>query len=163
MPSDRPTPDIPKATLAVVQGMLNPGRARSRFEAWAIARAADRASTRLREMRAELQLILEDVAENGPAWTGASSGRPGRAIFKGFMPKWHPASGMTVGNERGDSGWQIAETARRAGSTVSVALVNPMWDPYLKYVEAGVAPATVHSPGGFVREAWGHHLQRRRL
>ncbi len=161
MPTKRETPEIPAATVAVIQGMKNAGRGRSRFESWLSNRAAEHAQTRLQAMREELQLILEYVAENGPNWTGASAGRTNAGSIP--VPKWHPAYGLSLGNERGESGWQIAETARRNGSQVSMSLVNPMWNPYLKIVEAGAAPASVHSRGGFVRDAWGHHLQRRRI
>ena len=132
------------------------------LDAWLAARLADRAKEGLEYLDKELSLILEDVAENGPAWTGASAGREGRARFEGFWPKGHPASGMRVGNEPGDSGWQKLPP-KLEGKAVTMALANPMWEIYLKAVEMGVAPAAVKHPGGFVRDAWGHHLQRRRL
>ena len=131
-------------------------------EAWFAERMAARAKMVLEYLDNELGLILDDVAENGPAWTGASAGREGRARFEGFWPKGHPASGMRIGNEPGDSGWQKLPPTLE-GQRISLALANPMWKIYLEAVELGVAPAAVKHQGGFVRDAWGHHLQRRRL
>jgi hypothetical protein len=133
---------------------------RNSFEKWLLGRVKARKEARLKLARAEMLRIVEDLAENGPAWTGASAGRPDRAVAP--LTKHHPAFGMTIGNviTGGESGWQIIESARRKGSQVVLTIVNPMWDHYLKFVEFGVAPFQKHK-GHFVRDAWGRHLQRR--
>ena len=155
--------NLPPEALRMIDDIINSGTISGNpREAWFAEGMAARANQVLEYLYHELGLIMEDVAENGPAWTGASAGRPDRARFPGYFPKNHPASGMRIGNEPGDSGWQMLPPELHR-TLVSLALANPMWEPYLKAVEMAVAPAAVRHPGGFVRDAIGHHLQRRRL
>ncbi len=115
-------------------------------------RAAYYKKSYLKVFFAELLKILEDVAETGPADTGASSGEAGRGT--GHIPKWHPAYGKTIGHAVGQSGWQIIETKD------GYSLINPMWDHYLMYIELGV----VHGAGQyahFVQAAWNRHIRSR--
>lgn len=116
-----------------------------------------REHVRLRSVK-ELRLILKDLKVDSPIYTGASTGVPGPFATRARQPS-HPAHGMTIGNNIGDSGWQIVY--RKINQYAEqVALVNPMWQPYLKYVEKGEAPHQTHKPY-FVRMAWERHLLRR--
>ncbi len=118
----------------------------------AISRAKDR-------VRTEAELIARDLIENGPVYTGASSGKP-----QGLpIPKSHPAHGLVIGNffTGGESGWQYREeeTARE----FVVIISNPMWHHYLKFVEAGFsASGKASKQAHFVLNAWVRHKQRMR-
>lgn len=85
--------------------------------------------------------ILDDIGNETvahlqaitPKDTGAAAGTTLGA--KRVMYKWHPAfkMGLPIGNEPGDSGWQMTHTK----NSNKFAIINPMWDPYLKYVNYG--------------------------
>jgi hypothetical protein len=148
--------------IAPVPGSTGAAAASQResFQKWIERRAKEISKTRLQAARDEMSTIIEDLAENGPAWTGASAGRPDRAVIPMF--KRHPAFGMSIGNalNGGESGWQLEESARRSGQQVVLSITNPMWNFYLKFVEKGVAPFQKH-PGHFIRDAWMRHKNRR--
>ena len=152
---------MPNPVIPGTKGAASNSRRQS-FEKWLMTRIKDRQMTRLQLARDEMLRIVEDLAENGPAWTGASAGRPDRAVIDISRVPNHPAHGMTIGNviTGGESGWQIHESARRRGMLVYLSITNPMWEKYLKFVEFDQAPHQKH-PGHFVRDAWVRHLQRR--
>jgi len=122
------------------------------MEKWLESRINERFNTRLKLLREQAKQVVIQLIEVGPKYTGASSG------VRGLFPiyKSHPAYGMTIGNilNGGDSGWQINETARRKDTVVSLIISNPMWEHYLKYVNAGEAPKAFASSHNFVRKAW---------
>jgi hypothetical protein len=101
----------------------------------------------------EMRRIQEDIKKLQPKDTGASAGDTSGA--KRDIYSSHPAFGLTIGNEIGDSGWQIDQNE----SAGTIKLRNPMWNKYLKYLEAGTARG--HYNSGFVAKAWAKHLQRR--
>lgn len=123
-----------------------------------IAAHKERAYTAL---MVEAMVIINDLAENGPAYTGASAGRADRGSHP--LKPSHPAWGMVIGNAPGNSGWQMQADDFRPGIPVlKVGIANPMWDPYLKFVNYGLDAA--NEGGGpaqhFLEKAWSNHKAR---
>lgn len=91
--------------------------------------AAKKHDLRLRELLQEqIDLTIDDLRVNTPKDTGAAAGTTQGA--RRPIYKRHPGFGMKIGNAVGDTGWQ-------EGAKTSVrhwAIVNPMWDPYLRTV-----------------------------
>lgn len=109
----------------------------------------------------EMGVVLDDVIQHTPIDTGASAGvldnevgSEKRAIYKG-----HVAFGQNIGNEPGDSGWQMVEKETNDGFKLSI--VNPQWNKYLKYVHAGIIPPLPPASPGWVFRAWKRHDYRR--
>lgn len=76
----------------------------------------------------QVDLTIDDLRINTPKDTGAGAGTiqgSKRSIYKS-----HPGFGMPIGNNPGDTGWQVTKgnDVRRWG------IVNPMWVPYLREV-----------------------------
>jgi hypothetical protein len=93
----------------------------------------------------KLKKLVAELAEATPAYTGAAAGITGNAKVDG-IPAWHPAYGMTIGNQPGDTGWQLKQV-ERDGRTL-FQITNPMWRLYLVYVNS----FGIHA--GFVERAW---------
>ncbi len=123
----------------------------------------ERKLSRLKVAHDECDTIVEDLANSGPAWTGASAGRADRGSVDLVDVPNHPANrlGLEIGNEPGQSGWQVHETARTKGTTVKVYISNPMYNEYLKYQDLGIGPHANPENVGFVRNAFLRHLNRR--
>jgi hypothetical protein len=85
-----------------------------------------------------------------PVDTGAAKGDDSGANRD--LYKSHPAAYVPylIGNEPGESGWQVIETVKDGNIVFSIA--NPMWDYYLKYVEFGQGRSSKHQ--GFIRAIW---------
>lgn len=100
-------------------------------------------------MRSELEIVLSEIIKNSSIWTGASSGIRGQHKITAS----HPAHGMTIGNyfNGGESGWQMGEKHINQHRS-QFYIYNPMWQPYLRFVEKGMVPGA----GGadVVRTAW---------
>lgn len=92
----------------------------------ALKKAAERHGMRLRKMiDIQMEATIDELRKITPRDTGAAAGFPtGIAMYK-----LHPGYGMSIGNERGDTGWQP-----RSNHPNHWAIVNPMWEPYLKVV-----------------------------
>lgn len=95
--------------------------------------------------RRKLTVLIRNLAAGTPAYTGAAAGTRMNAKVN-EIPKWHPAYGMTIGNDPGDTGWQLFETKTDKGTTF--AIYNPMWIHYLVYVNA------IGQHAGFVDRIW---------
>ncbi len=109
----------------------------------------------------EATVIINDLAENGPADTGASAGRAERG--RHTMKPSHPAYGMVIGNAPGNSGWQMqADNFNPAAAILQVGIASPMWDPYLKMVNYGADGATEAGRPAqhFLEYAWANHKGR---
>jgi len=82
--------------------------------------------------RVKIRKLLKILIRQTPADTGAAKGDTSGARREVYNS--HPAFGAyAIGNEVGESGWQIIEDTHRGG--VRLRIVNPMWDFYYKYVE----------------------------
>ena len=119
---------------------------------WLYARIERRLDAKVVQATKILAEVRDTLAAEGPAYTGASAGREDRGRFP-VTPR-HPAYGMNIGNDPGDSGWQLGQTPRRKGEPVRVYLKNPMWKPYLQYVEFGAVRGQANLRAGFVRATW---------
>jgi hypothetical protein len=95
--------------------------------------------------RRKLSVLIAQLAAGTPAYTGAAAGTQRNAKVD-EIPKWHPAYGMTIGNDPGDSGWQLETVQTDKGTTFYI--MNPMWLKYLVYVNA------IGSNAGFVDQIW---------
>jgi hypothetical protein len=105
--------------------------------------------------KAEFIELRDRFAQITPRDTGAAAGIEGdRPLYNS-----HPASkmGLTIGNEEGQSGWQVVFTQGR-GSNAKYALKNPMWKPYLQFLEYGVVPGSYIQ--GTFRAEWKAHLTK---
>ena len=100
--------------------------------------------------RRKMTLLIRDLANGTPAYTGAAAGMTKNAKVNS-IPKWHPAYGMEIGNSPGDSGWQLYSTTTQKGFAYSI--VNPMWSKYLIYVNS----FGIHA--GFVDRIWEQFKQ----
>lgn len=118
---------------------------------WLYRRVEKRVDAKIVQATKILGQVRDTLAEEGPAYTGASSGREDRGQFP-IKPS-HPAYGLNIGNDPGDSGWQLGQSPRRKGELVRVYLKNPMWKPYLQFVDRGIVPGQ-KAPAGFVRDIW---------
>lgn len=127
---------------------------KKRFEDYVKQRATYYKKAYLKVMYKEIELMLLELVETTPADTGAAAGSTDRA--KRSIYSSHPAKtgGFHIGNEVGQSGWQIIEQED------GFSLTNPMWDLYLKYLEFGIVHGE-YQPH-FVQRAWKNHLNRRR-
>jgi alpha-glucuronidase len=95
--------------------------------------------------RRKIDALLFKLIAVTPRHTGAAAGEATGTP----MPPSHPAFGMTIGNDEGDSGWQLREVTE--GKHTVWVIVNPMWLPYLHYLEYG----TIRIPAqGFLRSTW---------
>jgi hypothetical protein len=76
----------------------------------------------------QLLLTVQDLKDNTPVDTGAGAGDPVRA--RRAIYKSHPGFGRKIGNEVGDTGWQLSEKVTAS----HWAVVSPMWGAYLREV-----------------------------
>lgn len=88
--------------------------------------------------------VLQQLVETTPKDTGAAAGTTVGA--KRPLYKTHPAflEGRSIGNQIGQSGWQIINL----NNSKKVAIVNPMWDEYLKevnYLYSNFVEAAAHT------------------
>ena len=81
----------------------------------------------LREIGNEAVATLRELT---PKDTGAAAGTKSGA--KRELYASHPARklGLNIGNEVGDSGWQM----KWVRTSHKFVITTPMWEPYLKYV-----------------------------
>lgn len=110
----------------------------------------------------EMEILLNDIIQHTPIATGAAAGVEYNLVGSAHvtLTNGHPAYGLTIGNGPGESGWQL-EVEKTKGKLV-MSIINPMWDPYLKYLEFGiVTPADGRAESHFVHNAWQRHLARR--
>jgi hypothetical protein len=118
-----------------------------------LKRVADKAGVRV-EVKAKeyADKLLADIIATTPVYTGASKGVQGPFAYRMNYP-YHPAN-----NIKGDLGWYMIyrKINQYAGQFV---IGNPMWDPYLRYVEYGFTPSESER---FLRNAWAKHLAVRR-
>lgn len=76
----------------------------------------------------ELALTVKELQQLTPKDTGAAAGTTAgsrRPIYKS-----HPGYGMKIGNDQGDSGWQVYNNR----DTRYWAITNPMWVDYLRRI-----------------------------
>jgi hypothetical protein len=138
------------------------GGSRQGFAAWLQA-VADHYEEQIEAAYVkEMEILLNDIIQHTPIATGAAAGVEynlvGQAHVK--LTNSHPAYGLDIGNEPGDSGWQLH--VEQSKSKLVMSITNPMWEPYLKYLEYGiVTPADGRAESHFVQNAWQRHLERR--
>ncbi len=109
---------------------------------------------------AEVEILIADIIDHTPIETGAAAGVQSNSVGharRDYYPT-HKAQPAPIGNMPGDTGWQL-EVKQDKG--LHIAIVNPQWNNYLKFLELGAVnplpPATSH----FVFGAWKRHEQRR--
>jgi hypothetical protein len=138
------------------------GTRRGSFEAW-IKDIAEHYEKQFEEVYVrEMEVLLNDIIQHTPIATGAAAGVESNAVGSAHvtMTNSHPAYGLTIGNMPGESGWQLEVDQK--GRNLHMAISNPMWDHYLKYLEFGVVqPADPRAESHFVHSAWRRHLDRR--
>lgn len=125
------------------------------------ARIARRKESTYVAIMVEASVIINDMAENGPAWTGASAGRADRGTTT--MKPSHPAYGMVIGNTPGNSGWQMqADDYNVSARVLKVGIANPMWEHYLKNINYGFPGSTTDGRPAqhFLEHAWANHKSR---
>jgi hypothetical protein len=109
----------------------------------------------------EVSIILTDLIENTPIDTGYAAGVTSNKVGsqKRLPYPGHKAYGSVMSNDPGGSGWQmkIAEDSR----TMKIAIVNPQWDSYLKFLESGIVAPVGEAKSHFVFNAWKRHEKRR--
>lgn len=98
--------------------------------------------------------LVRNLRDATPRFTGAASGDPTDIV----VPKWHPAYGKIIGNEPGDTGWQLRVATR--GSQVVFQVINPMWNLYLKYVEYGTVGISARH---FTSDTWYAFKSRNKI
>lgn len=102
--------------------------------------------------------LLEKLQDATPADTGAAANDASRAR-RGLYPK-HPAfiKGLHIGmssDGEGGSGWQIREDIETTRYTSKWVIFNPMWRPYLRFFEYGMAESREFGNiAGFVKRIW---------
>lgn len=95
--------------------------------------------------RRKMNVLIQRLADGTPAYTGAAAGITKHAKVD-EIPSWHPAYGMTIGNDPGETGWQLLSQTNTKG--FSYHIINPMWAPYLVYVNS------IGQHAGFVDQIW---------
>lgn len=138
---------ITPSTVNLIPGI---GSDRERFVKY-IQSLPRKHKMRLRDkLRDEAYIIVAALAGVTPRKTGAAAGR---ATGVPMTPK-HPGYAMAIGNDPGDTGWQV----RYYDHSDKITIGTPMWKPYLRYHEFGI----VGNNAGFVRGVWQYHLQKRK-
>lgn len=101
--------------------------------------------------RKKMLKLMQELIATTPRDTGAAAGTT-LGAKRGLYPS-HPASytPYIIGNQIGESGWQLRES-REVGGQVTFGITNSMWDYYLKYLEYGIGPHSMHK--GFIRRTW---------
>ncbi len=110
----------------------------------------------------EAETIILDIIDHTPIATGAAAGTLSNSVGDAHKPlKWnHHAKNLTIGNEPGDSGWQM--DVDQTGKVLKIAIFNPMWEHYLRYLNAGLVNLVDHrAEPHWVDHAWHRHLARR--
>ena len=108
----------------------------------------------------EVEIMIKGLIDTTPIETGAAAGVTSNSVGaqKRSMYASHKADRFQRGNQPGNSGWQLEVEQQK---NLKIAIINPQWDSYLKFLETGavqpVAPATSH----FVFKQWQLHLKRR--
>jgi hypothetical protein len=102
---------------------------RSRTLRDALIAVAKKYDTALQQVVSEqIEKTIDDLRKHTPIDTGAGAGTTQGA--KRNMYKSHPGFGMHIGNNPGDTGWQV----EKENDVRRWAIVNPMWVPYLREV-----------------------------
>ncbi len=111
----------------------------------------------------EVEIIIKDIIQNTPIDTGAAAGvlvnkvgAQKRPLYKGHKSG---ASNSDISNDPGGTGWQlqVAQTSKK----LDIAIVNPQWDTYLKFLELGLVQPVAPAKPFFVFNAWMKHMKRR--
>lgn len=79
-------------------------------------------------MQEQVDLTIDELRITTPKDTGAGAGTEQGA--RRAMYKSHPGYGKKIGNNPGDTGWQLY----KGNDTRRWGIINPMWEPYLKEV-----------------------------
>lgn len=110
----------------------------------------------------EMEILLNDIIQHTPIATGAAAGVEYNLVGNAHvtMTSSHPAYGLAIGNLEGESGWQLS--VEQTSNSLTLSIINPMWEPYLKFLEFGVVtPADPRAKPHFVNDAW-RRMQTRR-
>lgn len=141
------------------------GGSRRSFEQF-VASVAKRLEASVEEVYVrEAEIVLKDLIDTTPISTGAAAGVAQNSTADGpkrNMYVGHPAYGRQIFSSldgSSETGWQFSIKQDKNGLTISI--VNPMWDEYLKYLEYGVVTPIAPAKPHFVANAWANHLRRR--
>lgn len=109
-------------------------------------------------MQREAVQIRTDLIEVGPVDTGIARGEASGAP----VAPTHKGAGLAIGNEPGESGWQI-RPGKQTATEASISIGSPLWESYLKWVETGWihARSKKQIPARlFLATTWRMHLSR---
>ena len=111
----------------------------------------------------ELAVLQQDLIDNGPVETGAAAGSTSRAVRE--QRPGDKSYGFKIGNEAGDSGWQLTGINEwdPEMKVIVLGIANPMWDRYYKFVELGFTHHRTKKsiPARFfVKQALNRHMAR---
>ncbi len=109
----------------------------------------------------EINIIIKGLIDTTPIDTGAAAGVTSNSVGhqKRNLYPTHKAGSNDIGNNPGDTGWQL-EVEQKMQS-LKIAIVNPQWDSYLKYLELGIVQPLPPASPHFVYNQWQLHLERR--
>jgi len=100
---------------------------RDRFEKW-INKVKQTHKLRIVDILADIGTEAVDTLRKlTPKDTGAAAGAPTGKPMRASHPGRAYAK---IGNDPGDTGWQLYH----ARNSLKFAIINPMWDSYLKFV-----------------------------
>lgn len=109
---------------------------------------------------AEIEIMLKFLVDHTPIDSGAAAGVTSNSVGhqKHTMRPSHKAYGGNIGNMPGDTGWQIEVNQQK---NLKIAIVNPQWSSYLKFLELGIVEPIAPAKSHFVFETWKQHEARR--
>ena len=108
----------------------------------------------------EVEIMIKGLIDTTPIDTGAAAGVTSNSVGSQKRQPYqsHKAWPATHGNQPGQSGWQLeVEQAKN----LKIAIINPQWDSYLKYLEMGIVEPIAPAKPHFVTAQWKLHMKRR--
>lgn len=104
--------------------------------------------------------LMNKIIATTPIDTGAAAGVTSNEVgsVKRSIYKAHPGFNMTIGNLTGQTGWQLKITQDKSGQT-RFAIINPMWNSYLKFLELGIATPLPPAHSHWVYAAYQDHTR----
>jgi hypothetical protein len=112
----------------------------------------------------EIEIIIKGLIDTTPIDTGAAAGVTSNSVGskKRNMYAGHAAGNADIGNNPGDTGWQLE--VKQTSKMLKMSIVNPQWDSYLKYLELGlVQPVYPGKPHFVFDQVQLHHDRRSKI
>jgi hypothetical protein len=110
---------------------------------------------------AEMEIMLKQLIDTTPIDTGAAAGVTSNSVGsqKRSYYSGHKAQPANIGNNPGDTGWQLEKEGE--GKKLKLSIVNPQWDSYLKYLELGIVEPVAPAKPHFAYDTVVEHYKRR--